>query len=411
MSRGVYLPIVSNNVRIQLQTFQMTKWNEIKRKGVGTMKKRCIALLLAVTVSCGMLLSGCGSSSKNAADSNGTTNKTEEASSESTEEANTTSSADGVDYTQGDSYTIKIAHVALDITPIAKGMEKLKELIEEKSGGRVTVEIYPNSELGGNRELIEQLQMGTLEIASPSCAFLGGFTNGTALFDLPYLFDSQEGAFAVFDSEIGDNIMKGLETNGLVGLDWYAMGWRMVTCNNEVHKPEDMKGLKIRVMENQMHIDHFNALGCSATPMAFSEVYTSLQQGVIDAEENPYSQIYSQRFYEVQKYIIETKHIFDPTPVIMSKVWWDSLSETDQQMIRECSAEACEWERSIIQETDDEFKKELEGQVTIVELTDEERAAFREAAQPVYDAYEDQIGADVIAEAQRIQAEATAAAK
>lgn len=376
------------------------------------MKKRSIALVLALTLSFTTLLSGCGSSSSGS----GSTPAAEEPAAEQPAAAESAdaaepAAADGVDYTQGDSYTIKIGHVALEITPIAKGMEKLKELIEEKSGGRVTVEIYPNSELGGNRELIEQLQMGTLEMASPSCAFLGGFTNGTALFDLPYLFDSPEGAFAVFDSEIGDNIMKGLEENGLVGLDWYAMGWRMVTCNNEVHKPADMAGLKIRVMENQMHIDHFNALGCSAIPMAFSEVYTSLQQGVIDAEENPYSQIYSQRFYEVQDYIIETKHIFDPTPVVMSKVWWDSLSETDQQMIRECSAEACEWERSIIQETDDEFKAELEGQITIVTLTDEERDAFREAAQPVYDAYEDQIGADVIEQAQKIQEEATAAAQ
>lgn len=365
--------------------------------------KRGISLALAMTMGCSMLLGGCSSKpAETQAPATEVAAETEAAAAEA-------AAADGVDYTQGESYTIKIAHVALDITPIAKGMEKLKELIEERSGGRITVEIYPNSELGGNRELIEQLQMGTLEIASPSCAFLGGFTNGTALFDLPYLFDTAEGAFAVFDSEIGDNIMKGLEENGIVGLDWYAMGWRMVTCNNEVHSPADMKGLKLRVMENQMHIDHFNALGCSATPMAFSEVYTSLQQGVIDAEENPYSQIYSQRFYEVQDYIIETKHIFDPTPVIMSKTWWEGLSETDQQLIRECSAEACEWERSIIQETDDGFKAELEDQVTIIELTDEERAAFREAAQPVYDAYEEQIGADVIAEAQKIQAEASAA--
>ncbi len=372
--------------------------------------KRQIALLLTAALIGSTALVGCSSGKT---ESSGTTAAEKAVEKEETQvqqkEGETKEAASDVDYTQGDSYTIKIAHVALDITPIAKGMEKLKELIEERSGGRITVEIFPNSELGGNRELIEQLQMGTLEMASPSCAFLGGFTDGTALFDLPYLFDTPEGAYAVFDSEIGDNIMKGLEKNGLVGLGWYAMGWRMVTCNNEVHSPSDMAGLKIRVMENQMHIDHFNALGCSATPMAFSEVYTSLQQGVIDAEENPYSQIYSQRFYEVQKYIIETKHIFDPTPVVMSKVWWDSLTPEDQQLIRECSKEACDWERRIIQETDDGFKDELKDKVTIVELTDEERQAFREAAQPVYDTYAEQIGEDVIKEAQRIQAEASKA--
>lgn len=367
--------------------------------------KRGGALLAATLIAGSTILTGCGGSGSTQTST--ATSGTAASSEASTAQQESTTSASGIDYTQGDSYTIKIAHVALDITPIAKGMEKLKELIEERSGGRITVEIFPNSELGGNRELIEQLQMGTLEIASPSCAFLGGFTDGTALFDLPYLFDTEEGAFAVFDSEIGDDIMAGLEENGLVGLDWYAMGWRMVTANKEIHSPADMKGLKIRVMENQMHIDHFNALGCSATPMAFSEVYTSLQQGVIDAEENPYSQIYSQRFYEVQDYIIETKHIFDPTPVVMSKVWWDGLTPEDQQLIRECSADACAWERSIISEVDDGFKSELADKVTIIELTDEERQAFREAAQSVYDSYEDQIGADVIAEAQRIQAEAS----
>lgn len=371
--------------------------------------KRQIALLLTAALVGSTALAGCSSGKSESAGTTAAEKAVEKEEAQAQQKEGETKAASDVDYTQGDSYTIKIAHVALDITPIAKGMEKLKELIEERSGGRITVEVFPNSELGGNRELIEQLQMGTLEMASPSCAFLGGFTDGTALFDLPYLFDTPEGAYAVFDSEIGDNIMKGLEKNGLVGLGWYAMGWRMVTCNNEVHSPADMAGLKIRVMENQMHIDHFNALGCSATPMAFSEVYTSLQQGVIDAEENPYSQIYSQRFYEVQKYIIETKHIFDPTPVVMSKVWWDGLTPEDQQLIRECSKEACDWERGIIQETDDAFKDELKDKVTIVELTDEERQAFREAAQPVYDAYAEQIGEDVIKEAQRIQAEASKA--
>lgn len=376
--------------------------------------RKTLSMILAASMAISGILAGCNNSSGTTGTSDATSavamnssaNEEDTKKSETVANSKDTNTNSDVNYTQGDSYTIKIAHVALEVTPIAKGMEKLKELIEEKSGGRVTVEIYPNSEMGGNRELIEQLQMGTLEMASPSCAFLGGFTNGTALFDLPYLFDSEEGAFAVFDSHIGQDIFDGLEKNGLVGLDWYAMGWRVVTSNKEIHHPADMKGLKIRVMENQMHIDHFNALGCSATPMAFSEVYTSLQQGVIDAEENPYSQIYSQRFYEVQKYIIETNHIFDPTPVVMSKSWWDTLSKTDQQMIRECSHEACQWERGQIKNIDQGFKDELKDKVTIIELTDNERQEFRDAAQPVYDKYKDQIGADLIGEAQKIQKEA-----
>ena len=300
---------------------------------------------------------------------------------------------------------IRIAHVALEITPIAQAMERFAEVLMERSGGRFNVHIFPNSVLGGNRELIEQLQMGTLEMAAPSAAFLGGFTDGTALFDLPYLFDSPEGAFAVFDSEVGRNILDGLRERNLVGLDWYAMGWRNLTANREIRTPQDMHGLRIRVMENQMHIDHFNALGASATPMAFAEVYTSLQQGVIDAQENPYSQIYSQRFHEVKNYIIETQHIFDPVPLVMSRIWWDNLSPEDQQMIIEVSAETVAWQRDIINEIDGELRNRLMESVTIIELTEEERAAFRAAAQPVYDANVDTIGADVIARVAEIQAE------
>ena len=303
-----------------------------------------------------------------------------------------------------DVINIRIAHVALEITPIAQAVERFAHVLEERSEGRFNVDIFPNSVLGGNRELIEQLQMGTLEMAAPSVASLGGFTDGTALFDLPYLFDSQEGAFAVFDSEIGRGILDDLLAANIVGLDWYAMGWRNLTANREIRTPEDMQGLRVRVIENQMHIDHFNALGASATPMAFAEVYTSLQQGVIEAQENPYSQIYSQRFYEVQSHIIETQHIFDPVPLIMSRIWWESLTPEDQALIREVSAETVEWQRGIIDEIDGELRDRLMDIVTIIELTPEERAAFRAASQPVYDANIDLVGADVLQRVAEIQA-------
>ena len=196
-----------------------------------------------------------------------------------------------------------------------------------------------------------------------------------------------------------------MEGAGIKGLGWFAMGWRNVTCNKEVHTPADMAGLKICVMENQMHIDHFNQLGCSAIPMSFSEVYTSLQQGVIDAEENPYSQIDTQRFYEVQKYLIETHHIYDPVPLVASKSWWDGLDDEDRAILTECVQEALVYERGLVDEIDGGIKQRFidENLITVVELTDEERAAFREAVQPVYDKYADKIGADLIEKAIEIQ--------
>lgn len=301
--------------------------------------------------------------------------------------------------------SLNLGHVAIETTPIGRGADYFAKLLDEKTNGRITVSVFPNSQMGGNREMIEQLQMGTLHFCAPSCAFLGGFTEKTALFDLPYLFTSEEGAWKVFDSEVGQAILADLDDAGIKGLGWFAMGWRNVTCNKEVHSPADMAGMKIRVMENQMHIDHFNALGCSAIPMSFSEVYTALQQGVIDAQENPYSQIDTQRFYEVQKYLIETQHIYDPVPLIASKVWWDTLDEEDRAIINECFVEALAYERGLVGEIDGGIRQRFEDEklITVVELTDEERAAFRAAAQPVYDANAERIGADLIQMAEDIQ--------
>lgn len=306
--------------------------------------------------------------------------------------------------TDDETINIRIAHVALEITPIAQAMDRFAALLEERSDGRMQVSVFPNSTLGGNRELLEQLQMGTLEMASPSAAALGGFTDGTALFDLPYLFDSPESAFAVFDSEVGRDMLDQLEASSLVGLDWYAMGWRQLSANRPIRTPEDMAGLRIRVQENQMHIDHFNSLGASATPMAFAEVYTSLQQGVIDAQENPISQIYSQRFYEVQDYIIETRHIFDPVPLVMSHTWWNSLNAADQTLIREVSREVVAWQREIIEDIDSALTHRLADRVSIIELSDSERAAFRAAVQPMWETHTSHIGAEVLARVAEIQA-------
>ena len=189
------------------------------------------------------------------------------------------------DAASGDKIVIKIAHVSQEGVPIDVASRKLGEMLSEKTGGRITVNVFPASALGNNTELLEQLQMGTLEMAISSVAFLGAFTDTTKLLDLPYLFQSNEAAEEVLDGEVGQTVFSNLEPAGFKGMAWLATGWRHVTANKEIHKPEDMKGLKIRVMENQMHIDHFNTLGASAVPMAFSELYTALQNGTMDAQE------------------------------------------------------------------------------------------------------------------------------
>ncbi|MCL2380852.1 MAG: TRAP transporter substrate-binding protein [Treponema sp.] len=296
------------------------------------------------------------------------------------------------------SVNIKIAHVSQEGVPIDRAARRLGELLYAQTDGRITVDVFPASILGGNRELLEQLQFGTLEMVIPSVAFLGGFTDATGLLDLPYLFVSDSAAEEVLDGEVGQAIFSRLADAGFVGLAWFSTGWRHLTANEIVRTPADMRGKRIRVMENQMHIDHFNAIGASAIPMAFSEVFTALQNRTIDSQENPYANIQGNRLNEVQRYIIETGHVYDTAPLLASRIWWDRLSAEDQILIRDNVAYILGWQRMISLEDQDEIRQAFNdnGFNTVVQLTPEERAAFRVAAQPVFDTHGPRIGLDLI---------------
>ncbi len=362
--------------------------------------KKLVALTSAVSLAA-LSVAGCGGSSQTSTDAGKGAEQSQaaaETKAETAEAAASQDTSDGTDYTQGDKITIKIAHVSQEGVPIDVASKKLGDMLSEKTGGRITVNVFPASALGNNTELLEQLQMGTLEMAISSVAFLGAFTETTKLLDLPYLFQSNEAAEEVLDGDVGQTIFENLKPAGFEGMAWLATGWRHVTANKEIHKPEDMKGLKIRVMENQMHIDHFNALGASAVPMAFSELYTALQNGTMDAQENPFANIDGNRLYEVQKYIIKTGHIYDTSPLLASKTWWDSLSETDQKLIRECVNEMVTYERELSASNEAELEEKIgnNGTNVVITLTDEERQAFKDAAQPVYDKYGPEIGEDLI---------------
>ena len=314
------------------------------------------------------------------------------------------SAAETSDPTQGEKVTIKIAHVSQAGVPIDVASLKLGEELNKKTGGRITVQVFPASALGNNTELLEQLQMGTLEMAISSVAFLGAFTDSTKLLDLPYLFESDAAGEEVLDGPVGQKIFAQLEPAGFKGVAWLATGWRHVTSNKEVRKPEDLKGQKIRVMENQMHIDHFNALGASAVPMAFSELYTALQNKTMDAEENPFANIDGNRLYEVQKYIIKTGHIYDTSPLLASKAWWDRLSKADQELIQACVNDMVKFERKLSAENEAELEAKIggNGKNVVIVLTPEERDAFRKAAKPVYDKYVPQIGADLVKQVEEV---------
>lgn len=359
--------------------------------------KKLLAVVSAVSLAA-LTISGCGGGGGTSSSAAQTSESNKEQTQEKAESADTGSADKDTDYTQGTPIVIKIAHVSQEGVPIDLASHKLGDMLKEKTGGRITVDVFPASALGNNTELLEQLQMGTLEMAISSVAFLGAFTDSTALLDLPYLFQSNEAAEEVLDGEVGQEIFSNLEPAGFRGMTWMATGWRHLTANKEIHKPEDMKGLKIRVMENQMHIDHFNALGASAVPMAFSELYTALQNGTMDAQENPFANIDGNRLYEVQKYIIKTGHIYDTSPLLASKTWWDSLTASDQALIQECVDEMIVYERELSASNEAELEEKIgsNGTNEIISLTDEERQAFRDAAKPVYDKYVPGIGEGLV---------------
>ena len=306
--------------------------------------KKLLAIATAVSLAA-LALSGCGGGSAAPSSAAQPSETKKEEAQKQAEAAGAESSAGDADYTQGDPIVIKIAHVSQEGVPIDLASNKLGEMLKEKTGGRITVDVFPASALGNNTELLEQLQMGTLEMAISSVAFLGAFTDSTALLDLPYLFQSNEAAEEVLDGEVGQEIFSNLEPAGFKGMTWMATGWRQLTANKEIHKPEDMKGLKIRVMENQMHIDHFNALGASAVPMAFSELYTALQNGTMDAQENPFEVIYANRLYEQQDYVILTNHLPASHNLLISQVVYNGLSDTDKELIMAVGKAAIQYSR------------------------------------------------------------------
>lgn len=304
--------------------------------------------------------------------------------------------------------TLRLGHVVADNSSLDKGLDYFAKLVSDKSGGELKIQVFPNSSLGDNTAMMEQLQFGSLDMMAPSVAALSGFTPSTAVFDLPYLFKNEAAAEEVLDGPLGDTVGKALEPQGFYLLGWMTQSWRHLTCNKEVTKPADVAGIKIRTMDSKYHMAHFNTLGASAIPMAMSELYTALQQGTIDAQENPYTNIVNSRFYEVQKYVVETGHIYDACPLIISTITWKRLDDNQKKIIQEAAAEAVNWERAEVKKDDAVFREQVKKSgTTVIVLTPEQRAEFRKAAQPVYDEFvkeQGQAGADAVKSVEAVNA-------
>jgi len=284
-------------------------------------------------------------------------------------------------------YVLKFGHDQMLDTPHNHAAEEFKRIVEEKTQGNVKVELYPAQQLGTGREMIEGLQLGTVEgVALPSSNF-SGFDMTLSIPDLPFLFPSKEKCYEVIDGDLGDELLGLMKKHKMVGAAWWESGFKCFTGSFSIEKPDDYKGKKIRVMGNPLLIAQYEALGASAVPIDFAELYNALQQKVVDGQENPLSTIVNMRFHEVQKYITLSYHGWLPYIVAFSETWMNTLPQEYQDIIVEAAKEVAPAERAEIAKMEKErYIPEIESKgVTLIELNEEQRQAFTEKLQPVYD--------------------------
>lgn len=338
------------------------------------MKKKSVLLL--VIVLCLSLFAGCGG--------------TEEGASENT-------GSNGATNTTMETYTIQVAHGGAETTALHQGWLKFEELVEEASQGNIDVQIYGNQQLGGDREAIEGVQLGNITMACPSTAPLAAFNDAFYVLDIPFLFADRDSVYEKLDGEAGQVLLERLKENNIVGLGYWENGFRNLT-NDEVpvREPSDLEGMVIRTMENEIHLAAFRELGANPTPMAFGELYTALQQGTVDGQENPYELIYATRFYEVQNYITETQHIYSAYVPIINKDFFESLPMEYKEIIRDSMEDATTYMRELAADNDAEFKNNMQETNEIIELTDDELQAFRDAMIPIVGMVEEIVGEELV---------------
>lgn len=288
------------------------------------------------------------------------------------------------------------AHTTTQDHPYTLGMIRLAQVVRERSQGRVTIRIHHSRQLGDERQVVEGLQLGTVHLTVTSTGPLGGFVPEMNVLDLPFLFRDATHAYKVLDGEIGRSLLDKFEAVGIKGLAFWENGFRHITTGKKaIEHPADLKGLKIRVMENRVHQAAFRQLGADATPMAWGEVFTSLQQGLLDAQENPIPIVSTFKLYEVQKHLSLTGHVYSPAPVLLSKKTWDRMPPDIRKIVSDTAMEVARVQRQLNRGQEQKQLGELRAKgMTVVENPD--RAAFREAMKPVFEQFESQFGKDLV---------------
>src|SRR5690554_6413942 len=301
-------------------------------------------------------------------------------------------SANASDFADMDPVTLRLAHVVNEQDGFHIAAMKFEELVEERTGGKVSVDLYPNASLGDERTLLEGMQIGTVDMGVITNGPVANFLEEMAVFELPFLFESPEAAYGVLDGEIGQELLDRLSEVNLKGLAYAERGFRNLTNSERpVSSPDDLDGLRIRVMENPVYTDTFRELGANAIPMAWTEALTAMQQGTIDGQENPVNVVHSFKLNETQNYMTLSRHTYAPAIFVKGMPAWNKLPEADQDVLAQAAQEAAEYERKVNAEMASKQLAELsEAGMQINDNPD--IAAFQSAVAPVYEKYGKQFG-------------------
>jgi tripartite ATP-independent transporter DctP family solute receptor len=295
-------------------------------------------------------------------------------------------------------HSIKFGYSVHEVHPLGQGANKFISLVDQKSGGKIKVRAYPATQLGSETQMISATQGGVQELVGVSSAPLVGLVKEFAVFDFPFLFANDKEADAVVGGDVGQALLGKLADKSLVGLCFWENGFRHVTNSKRpIATATDISGLKVRTMQNPVYIDAFSTLGANAVPMPWPEVYTALESGAIDAQENPYGIIHANKLNEVQKYLSVTKHGYSPYVLMASKKFWDGLNPAEQKIFQESCDEARAFQLNYSRGEDKKLIEELKQRgMTINELSPDEIAKIKEKLQPVTDKYVATISPDLV---------------
>jgi tripartite ATP-independent transporter DctP family solute receptor len=297
--------------------------------------------------------------------------------------------------------TLRYAHVGAPTHPSVMGAEKWAELIKEKSGGKITLKIFANGVLGGDVQVLSAVQGATIDMTAMNSGILQSIAKEFAIFDFPFMFASGAEADPILDGEFGKKMAALLETKNLVNLAYWELGFRQITnSRREIKTLEDFSGIKLRVIQSPIYIDIFSALGMNPTPMSMTEVYTGLEQKIIDGQENPYSVIEASKLYEVQKYLTVSNHLYNPQSVLISQKKWNSLTKEEKDILTSTLVEATKWQRQNSRKLSDDSLANLKKTMIISVLPEEELVKIRAKLAPVIEKYGANVGPELVKELQ-----------